>query len=227
MSSVSHSEGGPALHHTSVFGRMLVCGPCGDVVGPTQHPNQAGVTITQIGTCPVHGVEPAPRWAGFDFNRFVELCRCCGTVAIQSGSRWSVWFCPSCKEQVGLLNGRLGRCAIPIGRHSAHAGWLLRAADVDQPLAVQVFTDSFGAASRAMPILAEWAKITVVLNLRAIGWQEDHVARIEDYCRAVRERVHPLVRFRQMCRYLDQRGRQETLKGDSSVAEGRPDGGTR
>ncbi len=63
-----------------------------------------------------------PTWPRFDFNEHVHLCRCCRAVALDSGSRWSVWFCKPCKDRVRLLNHRLRRAAIPIGRHSLMAG---------------------------------------------------------------------------------------------------------
>jgi hypothetical protein len=63
-----------------------------------------------------------PTWPRFDFNEHVHLCECCRAVALDSGSRWSVWFCKPCKDRVRLLNDRLGRVAIPIGRHSMMAG---------------------------------------------------------------------------------------------------------
>jgi len=41
-------------------------------------------------------------WPRFDFNEHVHLCRCCRAVALDSGSRWSVWFCKPCKDRVRL-----------------------------------------------------------------------------------------------------------------------------
>ena len=39
-----------------------------------------------------------------------------------SGSKWSVWFCDACQHRVSTLNGSVGRCVIPIGRHSLMNG---------------------------------------------------------------------------------------------------------
>ena len=60
-------------------------------------------------------------WSG-DLPERARLCECCRLELLPSGSRWSVWFCQGCLEHVRELNARLGRYAIPIGRHSLMAG---------------------------------------------------------------------------------------------------------
>jgi hypothetical protein len=73
---------------------------------------------------------PEDGWPGFDFDTYLELCRCCGIEPLKSGSRWSPFFCDACKERVIAFNRACGRWVIPIGRHSMMHGVLL-AADVD------------------------------------------------------------------------------------------------
>ena len=170
--------------HGTMLSRMLVCGPCGDVVGPARHPRRAAVTIVQAGTCPAHQLESRFDWEGFDFNRLIE-----------------------CKEHVGLLTGRRGRYAVPSGRHPFHAGWVLKPEQVDDPIGPHIFTDSFNSASRAMDFLGEWTRVAVRLNLTAGGWSSDAEVPALDYCGAVHVQVDPLARFREMCRYLGERGR--------------------
>ncbi len=208
----------------SILRRMVVCGPCGDVVGPACHSRQANGIVVQGGTCPTHPHESRTTWEGFDFNRLIELCRCCAATPLRSGSRWSVWFCPECKEQVGLLNGRLGRYAVPIGRHSLHGGWVLKPEQVDDPVAVHIFTKSFNSMGRAMDLLAEWAKVAVRLNLSAAGWSPDRTVAAQRYCRAMQEQVDPLTRFSEMCQYLGERSREgsssNTRRDDDDTATG-------
>lgn len=194
----------------------LVCGPCGDVVGPARHRHVADFVMVQTGTCAVHAVPSEPTWPWKDFNRFVELCRCCGTVALYSGSRWVVWFCPTCCEQVSLLNQRLGRYAIPIGRHSVHAGRLLSAKDAESPVEVHVFVESMNANFGAMEVLERWAQRVIRLNLRAIGEDDDAAIPITPYCRAAQKYVDPLDRFREMCAWLSRESRtSQSEKGHS------------
>jgi hypothetical protein len=183
-----------------------VCGPCGDVVGRARHRHERGFVMVQTGTCDVHTGPAEPRWPRKDFNRFVELCRCCGTVPLHSGSKWAVWFCPACNEQVGLLNQRLGRYAIPIGRHSVHAGRLLPA-EAD-PVAVHTFLESMNASFEAMGVLQEWAHEVIRLNLRAIREDDDSLVPIAAYCQSAQKHVDPFDRFREMCAWLGQQGRE-------------------
>jgi len=68
-----------------------------------------------------------PNWPGFDYNNVVELCKCCGAELLQSGSKWSVWFCDECKRNVTELNGTAGFALISIGRHSIMNGIVLPA----------------------------------------------------------------------------------------------------
>jgi hypothetical protein len=63
----------------------------------------------------------ADEWRG-DLSERAHLCMCCRLELLPSGSRWSVWFCPECLGRVRELNARLGRYAVPIGRHSLMGG---------------------------------------------------------------------------------------------------------
>lgn len=56
-----------------------------------------------------------PRWDRYDFNEHLDLCRCCRMVALDSGSRWAVWFCGDCKDLARTFNGEVGRAVVPIG----------------------------------------------------------------------------------------------------------------
>ena len=57
-----------------------------------------------------------------DFPTAAELCRCCGLELLQSGCKWSVWFCNDCKPRVLKLNQSVGAWVIPIRRHSLMHG---------------------------------------------------------------------------------------------------------
>ena len=62
-----------------------------------------------------------PTWDLFDFNERAHLCECCLGVVLESGSKFSVWFCAECKERIMGFNARFGRTVIPFGRHSLMA----------------------------------------------------------------------------------------------------------
>lgn len=196
--------------HPSTIRTMEVCPDCRDVVGlfHRQDGPVAHGPLVQRGTCPLHKPRAFdPRWSGFDFNRHVDLCRCCGRIPLRSGSRWSVWFCLDCKEQVGLLNGRHGRCIVPIGRHSVHYGYTLRADELDDPVAVEAFLSTTKAMGAVIGAVSDWYHEAVGRNLEAVEPGIVEPMPVEEYCREVALSVGPRDRFREMCAYLDRRGR--------------------
>ena len=184
-----------------------VCGACGEAVGPFE---QDGATLVQGGACALHSVpDPEPKWPRHDFNRHVEICRCCGREPLPSGSKYSVWFCDYCKRAVGLLNGRHGRCVVPIGRHSVHAGFMLRMEEQTTDADILLFTEALNSVAAVHGPLKEWAREAVRQNLRACGWEEDAVVPLPDYWEAVvRQGIHPEERFGQMRAFLADAGRR-------------------
>jgi hypothetical protein len=190
---------------------MEVCCDCIDVVGPVWRllgPRAGEGPLRQRGRCPAHPARlHAPLWPGFDYNRVVDLCRCCGVEPRASGSKWSVWFCDPCKEEVGLLNERHGRCIVPIGRHSVHWGALLRVEEAENPFSVQGFLDASKAMVTASGVLADWHQVAVALNLIDIGAVDAAALPILDYWHEADARVDRRDRFREMCAYMDRRGR--------------------
>jgi len=183
-----------------------VCEPCGSVVGPF---TRDGVPYTQRGSCPAHAAPAGePKWPRYDFNEHAALCRCCGRGPIESGSRYSVWFCPDCKEQVGLLHGRHGRCIIPIGPHSFHWGFMLKGSEVDDPIAVEIFLSAVKAVGSVRDLLDEWRHPVVRRNLREIGVDEGGTISLARYTELVQERIDPDERFRGLCAFLEEAGRQ-------------------
>jgi hypothetical protein len=151
------------IYTLSDFAHMAVCHRCGCLAG-----GRAGrgdhISLLQTCRCEPHCEE---RWPGFDFNIAVELCYCCGQVLLNSGSRWSVWFCRDCKTLVGRLNGRVKRYAIPIGRHSFHGGFKL---DGDStPLDIEAFTATWASVTQAMRAVDAWSG-AVVRSIIAERW---------------------------------------------------------
>ena len=103
---------------------------------------------------------PQERWAGYDFNKHLELCYCCGIEPIRSGSRWSVFFCGECAGRVMEFNRRHGHWVMPIGRHSTMHGVSLGESDPVDP-----FVAKFRGLSDAIDHLDEWACLNVRRNV--------------------------------------------------------------
>jgi hypothetical protein len=208
------------IEHPERIRAMMVCRACEDVVGwfyrldgmlAGQH------QLLQRGRCARHPpLAGAPRWPRFDFNRGVDLCYCCAIEPLATGSKWSVWFCEPCKQQVGLLNARHGRCIVPIGRHSVHRGHLLRAEDLDDAIVVESFVGAFESGSVAIRTLADWQRVAVVRNLDALGDDDRLEVPALEYWREVAAAVDRMDRFREMCAYLDERGRARLTPGTES-----------
>jgi hypothetical protein len=129
---------------------LMICLSCFELHGELR--NRSGAHVHQ--RCGCKGHEP-DTWSGYDFNREVELCYCCGKVVLNSGSRWSVWFCRDCKDRARAFNSRLGRYTIPIGRHSFHGGLQLdgNATEVD----VAAFAENWRRVSSTMERLHAWS----------------------------------------------------------------------
>ena len=201
------------IDHPERIAEMVVCGDCRDVVGPFYrlYGTLAGQgPLKQRGTCAGHPPRPrAPTWPRFDFNRGVDLCYCCGIEPLTSGSKYSVWFCDICRPMVMRLNAVHQRCIIPLGRHSVHYGWLLRAEDVDDPVTTHRFSEASRAAAVATRALADWYRIVIGSNLEAIGAADGPPMPIIRYWRNVAYAVDRADRFGALCDYLDRRGRAE------------------
>lgn len=60
-----------------------------------------------------HDRGDAPKWEGYDVNEWIRLCDCCLAVPMRSGSRWSPFFCETCRPEIVAAEW-----GIPIGRHS-------------------------------------------------------------------------------------------------------------
>ena len=104
-----------------------------------------------------------------DFLTPAELCRCCGRVLLVSGSKFSIWFCDECRLPVHDLNAAMGRCLIPLGRHTFCNGiGTVRVRDQRQG-DVERFVDDLRGLWASMDALDRWADEIVRRNCVALG----------------------------------------------------------
>ena len=164
-------------------GELLICHTCRLLKGPV--PGRSDGARQLCDCTPLEVRRAQPRWGG-DHNTYAELCRCCGLVLLGSGSRWSVWFCASCKEAVVTLNRYAGRCVIPIGRHSLMNGVGASAAQLRSEIGAQAFADQLTTFFGTISSLESWASTIVHRNLTELGFDTERDARLADYLDAVK-----------------------------------------
>jgi len=173
--------------------RWTICGRChavrGGPIGIVD-----GVTVWQRCDCtPAGGLHEQPRVG--DFNTALELCRACGLVLLQSGSRWSVWFCEPCKTQARSLNERMGRCVVPIGRHSLMNRITVRSA---APADIEAFAGRLSTLFDATGAIRQWSRTVVRENLVAAGRPHEVDVDVESYLASVRGVASSDQRFAEM-----------------------------
>jgi len=173
--------------------RWTICGQChavrGGPIGIVD-----GVTVWQRCDCVPAGGLPAQPKVG-DFNTEVELCRACGLVLLQSGSRWSVWFCGPCATLARDLNERLGRCVVPVGRHSLMNRITVRSAS---PEDIQSFAGQVSTLFGATAALQQWSRTVVRENLVAAGHRDGVDLDVSSYLASVGGAASSDQRFAEM-----------------------------
>jgi hypothetical protein len=159
-----------------------ICSSCFEIHGRMRVRGVRSGVYDQLCACDPRPTHPdADTWWGFDFNRLVELCYCCGTAAIRSGSRWSPFFCEECKPRVRMLNESLGLpfALIPVGRHSMMNTIVAHTESIDGELA------EFAVAMRSLfdriDDLREWQRRIMQQNLQRLGLGDRRDALLKEY----------------------------------------------
>jgi hypothetical protein len=151
---------------------LKVCGKCGKIYGPWQF-KKAPQKITPYQACKCE-IKPgeasvSDRWPGFDFNEMVTICYCCGQTLLNSGNKFSCWFCEECRKKVVKFNTMCQQRVVPIGRHSLMAGFHVNTASKDD----SKFLKHWKALVDRMGILDKWRKKRVLENIQALCMKED------------------------------------------------------
>jgi hypothetical protein len=63
---------------------------------------------------------PVPRCG--DLSNNIDFCRSCLSAVAPGCSRWTSYYCDTCRPHVIVLNRLAGRCIVPIGPHSTMNG---------------------------------------------------------------------------------------------------------
>jgi hypothetical protein len=145
------------------------------------------------------------RWPRFDFNCYLELCRCCGVEPIRSGSRWSLFFCEECKVRVLAFNRAVGHWVTPIGRHTAMHGLLVRGNEPFDPHVAERFVGAIRGLFAGIDHLDEWAGRVVQENLAELGFAAGEEVGLSDYLQATSGRIDKEHAFQRLCEHFASR----------------------
>ena len=145
-------------------------------------------------------------WPGgprFDFNRYLELCYCCGIETVRSGSRWSSFYCRECMDRVRAFNRRCGGWVIPIGRHSAMHGELLRGNEAMIEEHATHFLRRLRSLFAAIEQLEHWARARIEQNLLVLGFPAGQEIDLAEYlARAEHSLLDKELAFERLCHHF-------------------------
>ena len=145
-------------------------------------------------------------WPGgprFDFNRYLELCYCCGIETVRSGSRWSSFYCRECMDRVRAFNRRCGGWVIPIGRHSAMHGELLRGNEAMIEEHATHFLRRLRSLFAAIEQLEHWARARIEQNLLVLGFPAGKEIDLAEYlARAQHSLLDKELAFERLCHHF-------------------------
>ena len=191
------------------YRRMHICYHCYDVEGWCWDEKEWRHQINP--RCPSNkDIEPnlQNKWDRYDFNEVLTLCYCCASEILDSGSRWSVWFCEDCKQLALQVNGFFERPWLPIGRHSLmNRILILRSVNwriVQKTKAdIRRFSREFRAFKSClenMQGMSDYAVNAVKQNLRCLCLNAEEDIPLPTYMRALQENhIDKKVRFLQLC----------------------------
>jgi hypothetical protein len=108
-----------------------------------------------------------PKWNGFDYNTAVEFCYCCSRELINSGSKYSLFYCTDCNERVKGHNNKLGYALIPLGRHSFMNNLMLRVPYTEEQYTR--FNNNLTCFFDKVDKVREWQKLCLFENLIDLG----------------------------------------------------------
>lgn len=165
-------------------GDFSLCVACADLFQEGPDP-----ALLQLCGCRRRRPDEQATWPRFDFNELAILCRLCAGELVESGSKWSVFFCDICHPKVVGLNKAVGGTLVPIGCHSLQNQLALRlrhvAAEVRGEPEAEDWIDRFMRGlfqlKEMIDHLEEWHRAAVRSNLEAMGLGGRDVVVLSDY----------------------------------------------
>ncbi len=107
---------------------LQLCLSCNHLRGPSDSHDEP-LSYDNLCVCDARAWDrdPIPQYGDLQCNR--SLCMSCASTVITSGSRWSSYYCDTCRPAVQLLRRTAGRNVIPLGSHSLMNGTSWQATD--------------------------------------------------------------------------------------------------
>ena len=106
-------------------------------------------------------------WPGSDFNTSVEFCHCCSKALINTGSRFSSFYCDDCRNLVAEHN-QSETILIPMGRHSFMNGIKLGIPYLEKE--ETQFKSNLSTFFKYVDLVEEWQKLCLFENLHDLGF---------------------------------------------------------
>lgn len=188
------------IHHEYLH----ICGTCFKLY-------ETGREDDEEQRCDCNPAEEEERWQGSrDFNERACLCACCGTEVLESGSRWSPFFCRECQLLAMGVSLWERRLVFPIGRHSIMHTWVpdtrkpsLAAHAGDSRRLARTVHNAVTAITMGSAQLSQWSAIVVSRHLERLGLPGG--TPVDDYLAAVaKDREGPTrwALFAEMCEFI-------------------------
>jgi hypothetical protein len=108
-------------------------------------------------------------WPGNDYNTSVEFCYCCSKKLINSGSKFSSFFCTDCTKIITENNRNPENIQIPYGRHSFMNGIRLGTPFTKKQEAQ--FNSALTHFFEKVHLIREWQKYSLFENLHDLGFR--------------------------------------------------------
>ena len=108
-------------------------------------------------------------WPGNNFNTSVEFCHCCSKELINSGSRFSSFYCNDCRELIFEYNKQEDIMSIPLGRHSFMNDIKLTYPYSDEEF--RQFNKVVNYFFRKVDLVQDWQRLCLFHNLHDLGFR--------------------------------------------------------
>lgn len=195
------------------YDRMKICSECYGVYGFWNYTLMAPSNLNKNGEadiqyyqkccCPSKPDMPPEeieqkKWIGFDFNRAVNLCKCCGQEAVPSGFKFLSGYCSDCNKKVLQLNNHYQQTILPFGEHSSvHGAGLTESKDTNKHK--DFWKDSTRFINKIDNIY-EWTTLRIPENFKTLGYYEDVL--LKEYLSEAKKHLDKIEAFQHLCELL-------------------------